>query len=283
MFDQKNNDGEDFATEEQELPIVQETRQPAVQPKYNNAQTPADIFSEVDAAEETQAPAFKPPLNASASKSAPDFIPHEKKIGPASPLSELPDDSELDRAGKHKFVWLGILAAVAAVGLGAYFAYDNFFKSNSKPEIQNSNGDNFINDLNSKLQDEVINLDLNQMNNNEAENLDGSVIQEMPAADDAINLEAGADLPAVIEQNNISDIDSDQDGLPDAEESALGTDPNSSDSDGDGLFDREETKVYFTDPVNPDTDGDGYLDGEEIKNGYNPKGAGRLLDSNFIK
>ena len=41
------------------------------------------------------------------------------------------------------------------------------------------------------------------------------------------------------------------------------------DSDQDGLTDAEE-KLYGTDPHNPDTDGDGYTDGAEIKAGYNP-------------
>jgi len=73
-------------------------------------------------------------------------------------------------------------------------------------------------------------------------------------------------------------IDSDQDGLTDEEEKSLGTNPNSPDSDNDGLFDREEVKVYGTDPLNPDTDGDGYKDGDEVKNGYNPKGPGKLYE-----
>jgi hypothetical protein len=73
-----------------------------------------------------------------------------------------------------------------------------------------------------------------------------------------------------------STLDSDNDGLTDEEERALGMDINSVDSDNDGLFDRIEVKVYKTDPLNPDTDGDGFLDGEEVKDGYNPKGEGRL-------
>jgi hypothetical protein len=73
-------------------------------------------------------------------------------------------------------------------------------------------------------------------------------------------------------------LDSDQDGLTDAAEAELGTDPNNPDTDSDGLFDREEVKVYKTNPLLPDTDGDGYLDGDEVKSGYNPTGPGRLND-----
>jgi hypothetical protein len=57
--------------------------------------------------------------------------------------------------------------------------------------------------------------------------------------------------------------DSDSDGIPDQEEVALGTDPNSADSDDDGLGDAQETNGP-TDPTNPDSDGDGLLDGSEV-------------------
>lgn len=50
------------------------------------------------------------------------------------------------------------------------------------------------------------------------------------------------------------------------------------DSDNDGLPDIEETNIYHTNPNNPDSDGDGYSDGEEARNGYNPSGAGGLTD-----
>lgn len=72
--------------------------------------------------------------------------------------------------------------------------------------------------------------------------------------------------------------DSDDDGLSDAEEASLGTNPNAVDSDNDGLFDREEVKVYGTDPLKADTDGDGYSDGVEVKGGFNPLGWGKLFD-----
>ena len=41
------------------------------------------------------------------------------------------------------------------------------------------------------------------------------------------------------------------------------------DSDCDGLTNAEE-KLYGTDPNNPDTDGDGYSDGVEVQSGYDP-------------
>ncbi|MFC1612646.1 hypothetical protein ACFL29_02230 [Patescibacteria group bacterium] len=74
------------------------------------------------------------------------------------------------------------------------------------------------------------------------------------------------------------DMDSDNDGLNDAREQELGTDPLSPDSDGDKLFDREEVDVYKTDPLNKDTDGDGFEDGSEVQDGYDPKGPGKLIE-----
>lgn len=72
--------------------------------------------------------------------------------------------------------------------------------------------------------------------------------------------------------------DDDRDGLTNAEEAKLGTNPEVADTDGDGLSDYEEVKIYHTDPLKADTDGDGYKDGDEVKNGYNPLGSGKLLD-----
>ncbi|MBI4812236.1 hypothetical protein HY798_02160 [Candidatus Falkowbacteria bacterium] len=87
-----------------------------------------------------------------------------------------------------------------------------------------------------------------------------------------------AENKTVTEEPVVKPADSDQDGLSDEEEKSLKTDSNNIDSDNDGLFDREEVKVYATDPLKADTDGDGYKDGAEVKNGYNPKGAGRLYE-----
>jgi hypothetical protein len=76
--------------------------------------------------------------------------------------------------------------------------------------------------------------------------------------------------------NPVSTVDTDSDGLTDAQEAQLKTNPRLSDTDGDGLFDGEEYRIYKTSPTNPDTDGDGYKDGDEIKGGYNPNGPGKL-------
>ncbi|NQT49809.1 hypothetical protein HQ571_03905 [Candidatus Kuenenbacteria bacterium] len=77
--------------------------------------------------------------------------------------------------------------------------------------------------------------------------------------------------------------DSDSDGLSNAEESELGTNPMKMDTDADGVFDYDEVKLYKTDPLDSDTDGDSFLDGEEILKGYNPKGPGKLLNFESAK
>lgn len=64
--------------------------------------------------------------------------------------------------------------------------------------------------------------------------------------------------------------DSDGDGLTDAEEAELGTDPNNPDTDDDGISDGDEVNVYGTDPLNMDTDGDLLYDGGELIYGTDP-------------
>jgi len=59
--------------------------------------------------------------------------------------------------------------------------------------------------------------------------------------------------------------DSDGDGLLDADEIAMGTDPGNPDTDGDGLDDGDEINIHGTDPTDSDTDDDGLSDGDEVK------------------
>ena len=74
---------------------------------------------------------------------------------------------------------------------------------------------------------------------------------------------------------NPNNPDSDGDGLSDgAEVNTHGTDPLLADSDGDGLGDGAEVNTYATDPRNPDSDGDGYRDGVEVAAGSDPNDPG---------
>jgi BspA type Leucine rich repeat region (6 copies)/Bacterial TSP3 repeat len=73
--------------------------------------------------------------------------------------------------------------------------------------------------------------------------------------------------------------DSDLDGLSDAAEATLGTNPNNSDSDEDGLNDRAEIQVYLSNPLLKDSDADGFEDGFEVSTGFNPAQASSSPDS----
>ncbi|MEK7251556.1 MAG: outer membrane beta-barrel protein [Bacteroidota bacterium] len=60
------------------------------------------------------------------------------------------------------------------------------------------------------------------------------------------------------------DEDDDEDGLTNAREEELGTNPTNPDTDEDGLSDGAEVRKYHTDPLNADSDFDRLKDGEEI-------------------
>lgn len=114
-----------------------------------------------------------------------------------------------------------------------------------------------------------------------------SVTQTVMAAEQTIA--AATAGPATL----IPGEDGDNDGLSNAQEGLLGTDPLNPDTDGDGLSDGEEVLVhgtnplrrdtdgdllpdwdelntYRTDPRNVDTDGDGIPDGIEVAQGTDP-------------
>ena len=59
-------------------------------------------------------------------------------------------------------------------------------------------------------------------------------------------------------------LDTDGDGLTNAQEYVPRTNPERADTDSDGLSDSAEVNAHRTDPLKADTDGDGLSDGEEI-------------------
>lgn len=64
--------------------------------------------------------------------------------------------------------------------------------------------------------------------------------------------------------------DPDADGLANAREQVLGTNPFSADTDGDDIQDGLESEQHGTNPLEADTDGDGLDDGSEVRFGTNP-------------
>jgi hypothetical protein len=77
----------------------------------------------------------------------------------------------------------------------------------------------------------------------------------------------------------VEDIDSDNDGLLDANESDIGTDPNNADTDSDGVTDGVEVNDLGSDPLDSDTDDDTLSDGEEVELGTSPIDADTDGDS----
>ena len=107
-----------------------------------------------------------------------------------------------------------------------------------------------------------------------------------------------------------AEIDTDNDGLTNKEESIYNTNPNKTDTDGDGVSDGDEVanktnphgkgplqvneqtmddadgdgldlfheNLFGSDPNNPDTDGDGFSDYREVSRGYDPTG-GKYIDA----
>lgn len=71
-------------------------------------------------------------------------------------------------------------------------------------------------------------------------------------------------------------VDTDGDGLSDAEEAEFGSDPDLADTDGDGLDDLSEMELG-SDPNATDTDGDGYEDGWEASEGSDPADATSVI------
>jgi outer membrane protein OmpA-like peptidoglycan-associated protein/opacity protein-like surface antigen len=78
-----------------------------------------------------------------------------------------------------------------------------------------------------------------------------------------VNWRWGAGVPADLQLRGGA-LDSDLDGLLDADEPKYGTDPFDPDTDKDGLTDGQEVNQYRTDPLNPDSDWDSLKDGAEV-------------------
>ena len=175
--------------------------------------------------------------------------------------------------GKILKIALIILLIILLLGLG-YLVYAKFLAG--KRTDQNSV-------VNSKVT--VVNntkATTTDKNNNETFGQDLNSISTTTKATDTIPVSQEVvitpSMPLGTTTPPVSLIDTDGDGLTDQEEKILGTNPNLVDTDGDGLSDYEEVKIYHTDPLKADTDGDGYTDGAEVKGGYNPLGAGKMID-----
>lgn len=105
------------------------------------------------------------------------------------------------------------------------------------------------------------------------------------------SLTDGAAAPRYFWRTLITDADTDNDGLSNAEEHTLNTNPYHNDTDNDGILDKAELTrnlnplhydtdndrlpdaaedTLTTNPADPDTDADTLSDGDEVANGTNP-------------
>ena len=72
-------------------------------------------------------------------------------------------------------------------------------------------------------------------------------------------------------------LDADSDGLTDAEEQKLGTNPTNPDTDKDGLSDFDEVEKYHTNPSKAITGSLKINDGEAVKKGIDPTTGNKLF------
>jgi hypothetical protein len=199
-------------------------------------------------------------------------------------------EAPVEKAGSGKILKIVlILVVVSIVGLGGYLVYSKLLNNGSAKVTTDSN---LVTPSSSSANN---NPSTNSSTDNSANSEDtGSVVtptseqttpddslanasSSLPASDIPLipGVNAPAESTATDTPGALLNVDSDLDGVSDAEEKTVGSNPNVIDSDNDNLSDYEEIRIYKTNPIVADTDGDGYLDGAEVKSGYDPnvKGA----------
>ena len=106
-------------------------------------------------------------------------------------------------------------------------------------------GDGLIDSLEAKLNTDPTKKDT-----------DGDGINDADEVGSNPELPLDKDLDGIIDAlDTVDDSDSDNDGLTDAQEKKLGSDPNKIDSDGDGISDSQEIGSSLDDPLDSDEDG----------------------------
>lgn len=165
-------------------------------------------------------------LLSSALPTPPRGIPDNLNI--PSPYPEEP------RPSRTKYIVLGVivLIVIAALIVGAIYVLNIISNKNKNINVNSANANTQIN--------KNTNLPVNTLGNSD------------------LNINTNLNTNQGVNTNSVVKPDKDKDGIEDAFEEYLGTNPE-----------------------NQDTDGDGYSDLTEIKNRYNPNSAGKYTSADF--
>ena len=104
----------------------------------------------------------------------------------------------------------------------------------------------------------------------------GDLVVSNHVDDRLTTLSVGSCVTLVLFDSDTSSVAMSHIALPDSAASPVPEANPNLDSDQDGLTDAEELNIYQTNPLQADSDGDGYTDGDEVRAGYNPLGSGKL-------
>lgn len=212
-----------------------------------------------------------------------DIFAETDPVRPAA--SPAPPPQPASSRGPSPLIFVVIaVVVIGALGGGAYFL---FFRGEAEPTVEEQAETVMPEDLAEEPEDNcgdgICDPDESFFDCPEDCEEEGPVCGDGLCLQDEDYMTCPEDCPSPVPVEPVGEpddlnlpVDSDNDGLTDEEEAALGTNPESADTDSDGLTDLEEVRNYGTDPTNPDTDGDGYLDGQEVEGGYNPNGPGML-------
>lgn len=221
-----------------------------------------DIFAETD----------KPSTNGVQS----DIETHN--VGLASGGENLPPVENEPVSGSRNYLKIIIIITLSLAVLGgAYLVYSQFFKNNERvTESLPIPNQETKTDVTTPVTPAPVADNFVSVIPGVATTTDTPVEVGIPSEVVSSETTTASSSTGEVEIPAVLAVDSDSDGLTDAEETAAGTNLNIIDTDIDGLSDYDEVIVYKTDPLNNDTDGDTYFDGAEVQNKYNPCGDGKL-------
>jgi len=235
MFEELNNQAA-------AAPVDQPTDSPAVTPV--SASAPENAVQDIFANVESPAPSLPTNSQPFGQPSMPAGLPtNSQPVSQAIPKS----------GGKAKLILISL--AVLILAAGGALAYLQYFKK-TPPEVITPEA--IVSDGNSL----VIPTEVTPA--------------EVTTSESAVVTTTDLTGTGTLDSGVIEPATSSETGLSVLVEQPTPEVANNLDSDQDGLTDAEELNIYQTNPLQADTDGDGYIDGDEVKTGHNPLGEGLL-------